>query len=580
MLSYLQKFNKLPKQLRNKVSAPEVMAAIEELEKRYKVDLAAIVMRIMIKDLMISDLAKYFASEFRMKDVQADQLAAELKEKIFVGVTDYLEIKGAHGSASAVSAQKKENLISRAKKTSRVPMESSTEKRANFFFSMEDEQEIGELSKKIDGYINTESFNNQIRERLDKIIKQTQINFGSEQLVNRFKQILRTYFRGIRDRIEAKQTLVKPFEAGGLNFDRESAEKVLLIADGNFNDLGKADEIKSSVSGISRIKIPESDKRKLGDLEDSRLASPVSDRLTLSRLTQVAAKRAQDKPNQDWGLSGIRDIDYDLAKEFKKIKDSGKPNKLDTKHKLAPPPPSFRHNSERAKASIAKAMSRPQKISPFFSYDQSHKAPSTKSQQTSHLPTIKKNVEIKSIQSISADRKAPPALNKLSARDRKDFSNKVSHNYGLASRHSQTKQANASPTVRPAVRERRGGEIGDKVKMEDVKYVPKIVSPIDELKYMSLINFRRLEQDLNKIIIKIKQKIDLLEEENYAQRLAGIKAWRVSPVNRLYLEMGQTSINSSKPIDAVIEERKIKGQEYLNSQEFKAVMDLNRDLRF
>ena len=553
------------------MSAPEVVATIEELEKKYKVDLAAIVIRIMIKDLMVNGAAEYFTSELKIEDVKADQLAAELKEKVFAGVTDYLGIKNAHGNVSAAP---------HASKTSYTTIGSPLEKRANFFFSPEDEQEIRALSKKINNYAEQGSFGNHAGEKLDKIIKQTQVNFGSAQLSDRFKQILQTYFRGIRDRIEAKQTLIKPFEAGGLNFDQESAEKILLIADGNFKDLGEANEIKFSAPGVSGIKITESDKRKLGDLEDNGLISPsASDQRVLTRpskqigLAQVAEKKEQSKPDQDRSLGGIRDIDYDLATELKKKKDGEKSNELDIKYKLAPPPPRLRRTG------------------PLSSYSQSHKAPAVKSLQERHSPSIKKDVEIKTVQSINPIKKMPPALDKVHARGQKDFSNRVNHDYGLASQPGQARQD--SPAIRPAlpppfaksgVREVRCGErrgkIGDKVKMEDVKYVPKIVSPIDELKYMSLVNFRRLEQDLNKIIIKIKQKIDLLEEEDYTQRLAGIKAWRVSPVNRLYLEMGQASINSNKPIDVVIKERKAKGQEYLNSYEFKAVMDLNKDLRF
>ncbi|NCO79912.1 hypothetical protein GW884_01345, partial [Candidatus Falkowbacteria bacterium] len=108
----------------------------------------------------------------------------------------------------------------------------------------------------------------------------------------------------------------------------------------------------------------------------------------------------------------------------------------------------------------------------------------------------------------------------------------------------------------------------------------RVMGPIDELKFLELTNWRRLDKEPVKIAEKIKEKIKLLEEESYAKRLEGIKAWRLSPVNRLYLAMGQASISNNQPVDVIIEERKKQGEEYLTSQEFEAIMDLNRELRF
>ena len=119
-----------------------------------------------------------------------------------------------------------------------------------------------------------------------------------------------------------------------------------------------------------------------------------------------------------------------------------------------------------------------------------------------------------------------------------------------------------------------------KVKVEDVKYVPRVMSPLDELKYLDLVNFRRLDKEPGKIVEKIKNKIDLLAEDGYGLRLEGVKFWRMSPVSRLYLEIGRLSISRNKPVDVIIEERKIAGGEFLTSEEFKAIMDLNKSLRF
>ena len=83
---------------------------------------------------------------------------------------------------------------------------------------------------------------------------------------------------------------------------------------------------------------------------------------------------------------------------------------------------------------------------------------------------------------------------------------------------------------------------GGKIKMEDVKFEPKTMGPIDELRHMNLINFRRFDKDPFKAVEKIKEKISLFENE-YRKKLEGIKAWRLSPLNKL--DRKSTRLNSS-----------------------------------
>ncbi|MDO8260798.1 MAG: hypothetical protein Q7T50_04885 [Candidatus Magasanikbacteria bacterium] len=93
MISYLVKFNSLPKELRDKVSSPQAMAIIGVLEKKYAVSLASVVMKVMIKEVSVDKLADFFAHEFSFGSKQAGELVYELREKVFVSVEDYLGIK-------------------------------------------------------------------------------------------------------------------------------------------------------------------------------------------------------------------------------------------------------------------------------------------------------------------------------------------------------------------------------------------------------------------------------------------------------------------------------------------------------
>jgi len=395
MLEYLKKFNALPAEVKAKVSSKEAIAAIEALEKKYQVALAALVMKVMVKEVALGELAVYLVKE-NLGKIRAEELARELKEKIF----------------SFLDAQ------------------TPAVKGASFFFSADDEAEIRELAKNIGQPAKIEEPVVPVvpvERKLEEVIRRAQINFGSVELADRFSQILKTYLRGIRNRLETKMTLVKPFLNGGLSFDHDSAEKVMVLAD-------KAIKAKpgETMAPPPKIKLPE-----------------------------LAA------------------IGREAAYDFSRLK------KLDTGHELPAPP-----------------------------------KPAAPPAAAGQMPLIKRRFEAENL--------------------------------------SQSTKA----------------------RIEDVKFVPKVMGPIDEIKYLDLTAFRRLGGDPFKTAEKIKSKLALLEEESYGKRLEGIKAWRLSPIFKLYLALGGLSISANKPIDVIIEERKLAGGEYLTADEFRAIMDLNKNLRF
>lgn len=447
MLDYLKKFNNLPISLRQKVSNKEAMATIETLEKKYQIALAALIMKVMVKEIALAGLAKYLAGE-NMAAAQAKQLAEELKEKIFSVLGDYLSVNIFQPIAPEQTPKFAAKLSAGAETQATEPVV----KGASFFFSPDDEAEIRELAKKINMVEKTELSATVIEKKLEEIIGRAQINFGSADLAARFAQILKTYLRGIRNRLEAKATLSKPFANGGLSFDADSAEQVMTMADKILNS--KPGE---AIKPWPRIRIPE-----------------------------------LEKAGQAPRLVIAKDAAYDFSRLIKKD------DKITTVLPV-----------QEKKPLLSEAVAN--KIKPAVS------VPLADSGQ---MPLIRRRFEAENL--------------------------------------------SQSP----------------KVKIEDVKYVPKVMGPLDEIKYMDLINFRRLGKDPLNTAEKIKSKINLLEEEGYGKKLAGIKAWRLSPVNKLYLAIGHLSISANKPVDVIIEERKMQGQDYLTEEEFKAIMDLNKSLRF
>jgi hypothetical protein len=117
--------------------------------------------------------------------------------------------------------------------------------------------------------------------------------------------------------------------------------------------------------------------------------------------------------------------------------------------------------------------------------------------------------------------------------------------------------------------------------VDDVRLQPSMVmGPIDELRAMDTIEFRRLSPDPVSAARRLKDQIELLAEESITKQAEGIEAFKQSPLNRLYLELGNASIASGKSVTAVIDERTAAGQPTLSDSEFNAISDLNKQLRF
>ena len=117
-------------------------------------------------------------------------------------------------------------------------------------------------------------------------------------------------------------------------------------------------------------------------------------------------------------------------------------------------------------------------------------------------------------------------------------------------------------------------------KMDDVSYSPRLVGPVEELKEMNLVEFRRLSPKPRVAADRIITKVELLAKEGYDKKLKGIEAWQKSVLNQLYNALLSESLNKAKPVAQVIAEKLTAKQETLSEEEFKVIMDLNRTLRF
>ena len=502
MLVYLEKFNKLPAAVRNKVSDSRAMAIIEKLEKKYNVSLAALIMKVMVKEIALDDLTDHLLKE-NLSSEPTEQLAKELRENIFSLLGDYFSAGAVKPSAPAAKTR---------------PMSQPKVKGASFFFSPDDEEEIQELAKKIGAIDSSAVPAALIDEKLQEIIGRVRINFGATDLADRFKQILRTYLRGIRDRLETKATLMKPFLSGGLSFDEDSAGKVMSLADKVVNPVkspARTTPVRTTLSGwqSGRLRTDTVGFNKV-NLKDNLAADQMDEPI---KPGSKIGPSELGKTNLTQRPEIIRDAPYDFSQLAKKDDSS-----LKARQPLG--------TGQAAAAGLD--------LKPL---DIGHELPA---------PAPKEKAVRPPVSGPTAGGVPPEPIEAAQM--------------PLIKRRFEAENLSQSP----------------KTRVEDVKYVPRVMGPLDEIKYMDLINFRRLDREPMKSVDKIKNKINLLEEESYGKKLEGIKYWRSCPLYKLYLEIGNLSISENKPIDVIIEERKMAGLDHLTDEEFKAIMDLNKSLRF
>lgn len=115
--------------------------------------------------------------------------------------------------------------------------------------------------------------------------------------------------------------------------------------------------------------------------------------------------------------------------------------------------------------------------------------------------------------------------------------------------------------------------------VETIVFKPRLVGPIEELRRLSLVDFRRLSSDPKEAVKKILDRIRLLEKESFSKRALGIQAWYESEVNQLYLDLGRQALEQGIPTYEIIDQRIQNGEQTLTHDEFEAIMDLNQKFR-
>ncbi|MEI6835390.1 MAG: hypothetical protein WCK59_01020 [Candidatus Falkowbacteria bacterium] len=505
MFDYLQKFNTLPQNLRTSVSSPAAMAVISELENKYKIDLASTVMKVMVKIIPLADLSIYFVSDFSLDQELAKKLTADLKERLFFPVANYL---GYNASYSSVLPK---TVIATAP--------------------------------------------NPIFLAADKVIKESGINFASADLSFRFKNILNTYLKGVRSRVDARLTLNKEIISGGLGLDHKTIDKIFKICD----------EIRASQTLPSGV----------------TLSLPAAETVAKPGLEKI--RELYEKPG------GARDIPYDLKAaiikgEVKKpVVPFNLPIPTESQEKLLAKPV-----EGHPLPVVAPQINLVKKAEPKIILPVPPVIPATSKIPVPPVAAVAASVEVlKPLADSRLDqfkivkppeRKATIFNKMFSAKDAApvitpEIKKVVTPAVGMASLRAEA----AISQTKPVLKKETNSPLNS-----DSKNTPKVMGPLEELRYLDVVNFRRFGSSPTEVTAKIESKIKLLEKDGYDKMISGVSAWRESPVVSLYLKMGQEALIKGLTFKQYAAEGQASGvnNNFLLWEEVEAIMALNSRLMF
>ena len=116
--------------------------------------------------------------------------------------------------------------------------------------------------------------------------------------------------------------------------------------------------------------------------------------------------------------------------------------------------------------------------------------------------------------------------------------------------------------------------------MQEVTFTKRLSGPVDELRSLTLTDFRRLSKDPFQAATKVKDKADAQEEQGYEKKVEAIQAWRLSPLNQMYVGMTREAVLTGVSVVEILEKKRKAGEDTFTDQELKAVMRVNAELRF
>jgi hypothetical protein len=482
-------------------------------------------MKVMVKSIQLGDLPTIFVSDFSLDIDNARKLTAELKEKLFFVVSNYLGYNASYSSVMPKVAP------------------------------------ISEISIP------------------DRVIKESGIIFAGADLGQRFKAVLDTYIKGIRSRIDTRITLSKEIISGGLGLDHKTIDKIFNICD----RLSRPQEETVSSENTNTVN-PKSGLEKIRALYEQ----PTAARDIPYDLSAAIAKGEIKKPEAPFSLP------IPIESKEKMLSEPAEELKLEAPGVVIPTAPTVVPVPEPvAKTRFTSEVKKPATVNPQITSEL--KMPVSETPQITK--PIENNIPVQTRGEVSQGIEAitpiaPPKI--VKPVEKVSLWSKL---FGKKEMNMEIKSMPkpAIPPVNASISNSsvaaRRMEAAASLRAESPKslenlivkpkQIPRVMSPIDELKYLDLVNFRRLGASPAEAISKIDSKIKLLEKDGYEKKIGGIMAWKQSPVNKIYLKMGQDALKKGESLkDYALAAKKNNVTDLLSWEEIELIIKLNNQFMF
>jgi len=368
--------------------------------------------------------------------------------------------------------------------------------------------------------------------RIEKeIIKESGISFGNPDMQKNFESIVQARVRDVRDKLETKNILTRAPADGGLGLSPEKSDELIAFID------NKIIPLRQKLAGMEA-------KEKEERLANQKQKQEISEEEEKTELDERFAKLTGRTPAA-------------LPKEEKELKTT-----LPLKEEIVKP----KHKAVPLAAPISvagAAVSAPSKVP----VKRPPPVPAPKAPPAPPSPQAPKGPQLPP---------PPPATAVPAVKPRVSVPKPTAP---PPPAKAQPLPPKPKPKVRvtgPAV---AAGAQAARPQVEEIKAPKRLFGPVEELREMKIEDFRRLSKDPKERVIKIKDKIDLLEEESFDKKMKGVAAWQESPINGLYLNLIQDAFQTGKNIQTIIGEREASGRPTLSWEEFQSILDLNQKLK-
>jgi len=133
------------------------------------------------------------------------------------------------------------------------------------------------------------------------------------------------------------------------------------------------------------------------------------------------------------------------------------------------------------------------------------------------------------------------------------------------------------PDAQRVVRPLRTALPSDKPRVDDIKSAPRTVSAIDELKLLTIEDWRKYGSP-DQAVKSISQKIQILGQESVASRIQGVKMFRASDLFQQYVALGRATLAQGKKLTEALADKAINPAN-ITQDEFFAIALLNGKLK-